>query len=346
MTQVTESTNKSIMQLRDFTPDDYRVLADIRNANFPDEPLSVEDLMHRDAKRDPKCLVRRWIAECDGQPVGFGSYNQSAWSYDPQHFYVTICVLPEFQGRGCGSALYDQMLDALAPFDPIQLETSTLENYPHAMRWLEQRGFKLHVRLQRSILALAEFDPTPWAGLETRLEAEGIVIKSLPELRASDPDWARKHYELDMATMVDIPGFDNFTPPSFEQWQKDLLESPRIKPEAFLAAVQGDQHVGLTELLTSPQTDDLFTGLTAVRREYRRKGIATALKVRALTWAKENGCPRIHTENEENNPMLQLNYALGFRDAPAWMVYRKTDFAATDHASATEPTLNTTESLQ
>ena len=65
----------------------------------------------------------------------------------------------------------------------------------------------------------------------------------------------------------------------------------------------------------------LETGLTGVRREYRRRGIATALKVMALQFARENGYTEIVTDNEENNPMFQINLQLGFEPQPASLDY-------------------------
>ena len=53
-------------------------------------------------------------------------------------------------------------------------------------------------------------------------------------------------------------------------------------------------------------------------------GIATALKLHAIRFAKKEGIELIETENEENNPMYQLNVQLGFRPLPAWVEFEKT----------------------
>jgi mycothiol synthase len=72
----------------------------------------------------------------------------------------------------------------------------------------------------------------------------------------------------------------------------------------------------------------LRTGLTAVRRAYRRRGIALALKVRSLEFGKANGYSSVQTENESNNRgMLAINDELGFVKNPAWAHYLKS-FAA------------------
>lgn len=56
-------------------------------------------------------------------------------------------------------------------------------------------------------------------------------------------------------------------------------------------------------------------------RTVRRKGITTAIKVHAISQAKTDGIEIIDTENDENNPMLDLNIQLGFKPGPAWLDY-------------------------
>ena len=58
-------------------------------------------------------------------------------------------------------------------------------------------------------------------------------------------------------------------------------------------------------------------------RAHRRQGIATAMKVRAIGFAKEYGAKIVETDNEENNPMYFLNLKLGFESQPAWLSFEK-----------------------
>jgi GNAT superfamily N-acetyltransferase len=72
----------------------------------------------------------------------------------------------------------------------------------------------------------------------------------------------------------------------------------------------------------------LYTGFTGVLPTYRRRGIATALKVRALTYARglltsTGEHPLVRTGNEENNPMLQINLCLGFVELPGEVILLK-----------------------
>ena len=67
--------------------------------------------------------------------------------------------------------------------------------------------------------------------------------------------------------------------------------------------------------------------MTGVVRAYRRRGIATALKVRTIQYAQTVGAETIVTSNEENNPMNILNRKLGFEPMPAWISYHRSELA-------------------
>jgi len=68
----------------------------------------------------------------------------------------------------------------------------------------------------------------------------------------------------------------------------------------------------------------LETGLTGVHRDYRRQGLALALKSQAIEVVQQLGARIILTSNEENNPMYRLNLKLGFEAQPADIDWKKT----------------------
>jgi mycothiol synthase len=64
--------------------------------------------------------------------------------------------------------------------------------------------------------------------------------------------------------------------------------------------------------------------LTAVTREVRGRGIATALKVRQLEAAQALGFSTVRTDNDtRNTAMLAVNGKLGFVRQPAALVMKK-----------------------
>lgn len=312
-----------VVTIRDFTPDDYQAVSDLNNALYPERPSVPEDWREIDEQRDAKCKHHRWVVEHAGQVVGMAQYAQNPWLYDPQRFAVLVRVHPEHQGRGIGTTLYQTVMTALAPFQPTDLRARVREDHPHAVRFVQQRGYVEELREQRSVLDLATFDPAPFAGILAQVADAGITIKSLADL-ADVPDRDERVHALDMLVSPDEPGLEDFTPLTLEQYQREVIQAPTFSQQgSFIAITAAGEYVGLSFLWSSRASDDLDTGFTAVRREYRRQRIATALKVHALSWAKANGNSRVITGNADTNPMLQLNYRLGFRPTPAWIAVKR-----------------------
>jgi GNAT superfamily N-acetyltransferase len=71
------------------------------------------------------------------------------------------------------------------------------------------------------------------------------------------------------------------------------------------------------------QTERLVTAITGVVPSHRRRGIATALKVTSLQQAQKLGTHAVKTDNEENNPMYQINRRLGFMLQPAILEFSR-----------------------
>jgi mycothiol synthase len=318
------------VSIRPFTEKDYESALAVELAVWPDYPETVEEWRFRDERRDPKCQLGRFVAEAVSKEnvplvVGYAYYDQMIDMYHPRKFHLNVSVLPEWQGAGSGTQLYDQLIAALQPFDPILLRAMTREDKTRAVRFLASRSFTEEMRDWESRLDMASFDPTSFADAEASIAAQGITIKTLTEVQALYPDWAQKLFDLDWTVTLDMPSPDTLTKPTFEHWEKNTLQSLNILPESWFIALDGDTFVGESTLWKESGSSDLNVGATGVRREYRRRGIALALKLRACTFAKNYGCTQIRTWNAQTNrAMLSINESLGFLKQPAWIAYAKT----------------------
>jgi GNAT superfamily N-acetyltransferase len=256
--------------------------------------------------------------------VGFASYGQSTDDYHPQRFYVNVEVRPEYQRRGIGSALYEQVMEGLQEFDPLVLRADAFTNLPQGFSFLQKRGFYEAFRETPVHLDVASFDPSPYAGLEAKLQSQGIVIKTLRELE-SDPDRDRKIYELYWEANEDVPQEENqIEKPSFNEWITWGLNDPTILHDAYFVATQGDEYIGLRELGKDPDSNILLGGLLGVRRSHRNRGIGLAMQLRGIAYAREHGCPVLKTcTGIQNVPMQALFNKLGYARDPEWQQCQK-----------------------
>jgi len=307
----------------ELTDADYEAVVAVHNALWPDDPASVESLRYREKVRNKDRYFVRLLGELDGRVIASAVGGEAWWSTVPDKYHIHVSVVPEHQRRGVGTQLHDRILDGLTERGAVLLETQTREDKPDYVRFLTNRGYEQVMRQQFSKLDVEAFDESAFAEFENRPGELGLEVGTLAEFQKTDPDWQRAMWELDSELMLDVPFPEPIRPESFEEYVKHFGH-PSFLPEAWFLAKDGDRYVGMSCLwkpLADP--DSIYTGLTGVRREYRRKGVATSLKVRAIRFAREYGARYIKADNEENNPMYQLNVRLGFRPTPAWLMYHR-----------------------
>ncbi len=315
------------MIIRNFTSEDYPAIAGIHNRQeiaWPERPRTPEGWANSDRNRGPQSRYQRWVAVEDGRVVGFASYSQSPWDYPPQSFYVNVEVLPEYQRRGIGAALYVQVMDGIQAFHPPALRADAFANLPQGFAFLQKRGFYEAFRETPVSLDVNAFDPAPYAGLEAKLADEGIIIKTLREMEA-DPDRDRKLYNLYWQANDDVPHEGELSEhPAFDEWIGWGLRDPSILPDAYFIAIKGDNYIGLRELSGYTDQDSLLGGLLGVRRENRQRGVGLALQLRGISYAKAHGYRLLKTCTAiQNAPMQALFNKLGYARSPEWQQCQK-----------------------
>ena len=133
--------------------------------------------------------------------------------------------------------------------------------------------------------------------------------------RVDEPDLLDEMYAVGVQADEDIPGSEGVQ--TFEQWRAHEIDRPTRRPELCFIALAGDEVVGYAALQVFG--DEAHHGLTATRRDWRRRGVASALKRAEIAAAKRAGFRRLLTESEERNePMRRLNEKLGYVPAPEW----------------------------
>jgi GNAT superfamily N-acetyltransferase len=227
--------------------------------------------------------------------------------------YAMVRVLPEHRGQGVGTRIYEALSEHARRLGRESLWGRVREDDAASRDFVRNRGFREAGREYEVVLDTALPDTSSSA-------PDGIELVSL----ADRPDLEQAVYEVDCEVGADVPRpeGDDFEGQPFARWREQYLEGPGAVPNAMIAALAGDEVVGYTGLrrrgASSPVAENM---LTAVRRDWRRRGIATALKREQVARARAAGIEQIFTTNDETNAgMRGVNARLGYRPAPTQIV--------------------------
>jgi GNAT superfamily N-acetyltransferase len=221
--------------------------------------------------------------------------------------------------------LFDDVVAALGSRDARWIRTGIKESDAAGVAFAQKMGAVELKRDWESRLDLAAFEAARFAGAPARAAVAGVHITTLGEEMRSDPTAMRKAYALHEVTRVDVPNLDAPTPTPYERFEHEVLHGPASAPDAYFIAVRDGRYVGESSLgKEGTDAGVIYQQLTAVRRDERGKGIAIALKLKTIEYARAHGFREVRTWNASTNrPMLAINEALGFARQPAWIVFGK-----------------------
>ena len=302
-------------------PADAAAIAEVRNAADPSWPTTAELVLHEYENRDPSRFYTQLVAEQGGRVVAVGGAGHDTFSFEEWRYWGGLTVHPEARGQGIGEALYAEVLRRLQVRGAREIRTM-LSDQPHdaaGVAFITARGFEPKWERFESSIHTDSVDLHASHDLLARVAAGGIVLKPLSEL--SGPEHERWLYELDWALFQDVPLGITLTKRSQEQWVKDELHDPTLRPElSFVALDPARQdpltgpYVGYSTIGWNPAGNYAYIGMTGVLREYRGRGLARALKVAAMRALAGAGGGEIKTFNDSpNKAMLTMNEQLGFR---------------------------------
>lgn len=315
------SMNEANDKIRLFSKEDYSRICQIRKSAWTDYPSSPDELRFQDEHRANGSKFRRWVAEREGRVVAVAEYRQPFRMYHPRKFEIAIEVDPAFQREGIGAALYEVLEAELKSHDPLEIQAVVRDDMAGSVRFLESRNFRQTTSVWESSLDVKGFDRSAYADLERKVQALGIKITTAKALEL-DPDRDRKLFELESELLRDIPG--ERTQLDFHFFVESMLKNPNSLPDAYFVATRGGEYVGASSLIYKKGSGSLFIRSTGVRKAYRRKGLAAALKLRTVSYALEGGYESIRTHNaSDNGDILKLNERLGFVRQFHWVSYVK-----------------------
>jgi GNAT superfamily N-acetyltransferase len=285
-------------------------LVAVHNAIRPKDPATVEGFV--DWRRQAEGMT--WLVASDGgEDVGAG-IGLFGWHLPPGTAIVEAWTLPARRRRGVGQALYDELVRWAVERGCVALQTAVGEDDATSHAWAGRRGFREIGREGRLVLDLEAIEP-PVVD-----PPDGIAIATWAER----PGIEHGLYAVFVEASPDIPGGEEAEVPSFETWLSNDMQGIADRPEAVFVAFDDDEVVGYAKLaLARSEANTAWHDLTGVKRAWRGRGIAAALKRTQIAWAKEQGYRRLVTHNEERNePIRRLNERHGYRLEPGRIFLR------------------------
>ena len=268
----------------------------VKRAVLPNESAwTVQEFRER---HEPDRLVL--VAELGGEIVGAGLAGRS----DVQgRGFVAPRVHPEARRRGVGTAMLARLTDHVADLGFDKAWASVDD--PGSRAFAERFGFEEVDREVEQVIALpAELPEAPMP--------DGVEVVSI----AYRPELLREAYSLAQEEGYADLAIDGNVVVTLDDWLRDEA----TLPGGSFVALQNGRIVGFSGLMRHDSPGVAEDGLTVVARDWRRRGLAIALKRLELAWASEHGFTEVLTWTQRRNEgMRAVNERLGY-------VYRTVGF--------------------
>jgi len=262
----------------------------IRIAVLPNERAASVEEMRRTQTPDRLLL----LAELDGEVVGaaIGGKSDLAGSG-----FLAPRVIPRARRQGVGTALLRPLADHVAGLGYAQAGANVDD--PGSMGFAERFGFREVDRQVEQVRVVLDEEEPPTL-------PDGVEIVCVADRREL---WTKAYDTLAPEAFADM-ALDRPVEATPEEWEQEWL----THPEAMFLALADGKVVGCAGL--QPDADfpeRAENALTAVRRDWRGRGIALALKRTTLVWAAERGIREVYTWTQRgNDDMRRLNERLGY----------------------------------
>jgi GNAT superfamily N-acetyltransferase len=260
---------------------------------------------------------------------GLGGVAEAALSEDGSRYEDRaaglIGVAPAYRRQGLGTRLAEEVEHFAASNGARWVESEVQESdLPISLPFVRRRGYVELERFRTSVQIPSTVDVGALPALRSRLEREGIETVAFPAI--DSPRSRDELYRLTVQIWRDMPHESHveWQDPSPETFSRSIFERPSVLLDGFFVARDGERIVGLSYLARRPD-GNAEVGDTGVQRDYRRRGIARALKMMVTRYATEHAIERVHTDNRADNAgMLAINRELGFVPGEQIVIFEKT----------------------
>ena len=310
------------------TDDEFKELARIDNLVNHDSIAHPDEDKNEWNIRDKSIIRDRLLLYIEDIIIGVIYYSQGRDENNKTTFF-TLNLDPKYNNNGYRKLLYNKMLERIKIFNCNKVHTSIYNhpNYEEVKKLIIKEKFKLVQTNREYSCDIKKIDIDKYQPLIEKLESEGIQFYDSKEEMLKFPNHFKKLEELEWKIEQDIPIPDGIkhTRIPFKHWVKLCLDFYENSYGINLIATFGDKYIGSTDIFVFGKSEPHkgWTSSLGVIKDFRRRGIATAIKIKAIEKLLKKGVTEIRTDNEKNNPMYKINVALGFRPVPFSLDYLK-----------------------
>ena len=290
-----------------------RVIA-LCSAIQPECVRDLEEYLRRfdEPERMACASLSQWAAIEDASQhlIGYAV----CWNVVRRKYRIGLMVHPDRRKQGIGGDLLGVALAALQSMPAATLQARAWDDHADSLQFLRRRGFVETHRMVELHLNLSEADLTPLAELPGCLTAQGVEFTTLRQEGQDEQFWT-KLTDLQQAAVIGWPDPDPdgvMTIPTGDEVRR-MFDPWQTTSDTFFLAKADGVFIGYTALGPDHNAPEAIgTGPTAVRPEYRGRGVATALKTLALTHARQQGW-RTAITRSASPAMIRVNEKLGFQ---------------------------------
>jgi len=235
----------------------------------------------------------------------------AVWNVLGAKYRFDVVVNPQSVRRGIGSGLFDIALDEARRSGARTLQARAYEASAPALAFLARRDFVETMKMRWFTLDLAAADMTR---IRDAMNAGGdVTIGEATPGQMSQPEFWSALADLHNAARDGWPDPDpggpvvSIRPDTVRSWLMPGGEAL----VALVVAARAGQWVGSCALVRDRLGADAHFAATAVRPDARGRGLATALRARALVAAREAGYTTVRSASG-SAAIAAINARFGF----------------------------------
>ncbi|MBT2679410.1 GNAT family N-acetyltransferase [Bacillus sp. ISL-35] len=306
------------LKMAALTSENFSEIVRVENPSLPNKNI----LQIYEKKATSETILKNvGVITPNGQLVGYGMFAAGPWDpiLKPGYAEVSIKIDDEWHGKRIEGWILKEIEELALKNKTKVLQTQIQDINEAELEWARKEGFEISGHIFESQLDLSIIKTDSYSSLINELTSSGIKFTTLADY-PPDPSIQERFWDLWWELAQDVPGMSDKPRPENEQM---INLTKDYDKKGFILAVQGGEWVAMSMVLQEAAGTG-YNSMTGVHPQYRGRGLAKAIKVKAIEYALQNGMKFLRTNNDSiNEPMLAVNQRLGYEQKPGFYILTK-----------------------